>query len=89
MKYLILTGLLIAGCSAEDTNTQTSATGGADTCNAAAYQNLIGQDAVTALIIPDPKRVFRLGEPVTQDYVAERVNVRLDDTDVIIAVGCG
>ena len=62
---------------------------GADTCNAAAYQTLVGQDAVTALQIPDPKRSYRPDEAVTQDFDPARVNIVLDDTDVITAITCG
>ena len=91
MRYLMVALLAIAGCA--ERGTDTGNPGAApqlpDTCNAAAYQNLVGQDAVSALIVPDPKRVYRLGDPITQDYIPNRVNVKLDDTDVIIAVDCG
>lgn len=63
--------------------------GGEDTCNAASYAGMIGQDAVVALSIPEPKRQYRLGDPVTMDFNAERVNVVLDETDVIIDIKCG
>lgn len=91
MKW-ILTGaaaVLLAGCGDVVATGAPTQNVGADTCNAAAYADLVGQDAVQALSLPDPKRSYRLDEPVTTDYVANRLNVKLDDTDTIIAVTCG
>ncbi|APE44896.1 hypothetical protein BOO69_16895 [Sulfitobacter alexandrii] len=62
---------------------------GPDTCNAASYAGMIGQDAVVALSIPEPKRQYRLGDPVTMDFNPDRVNVVLDETDTIIDIKCG
>jgi hypothetical protein len=91
MRLMILSLLILSGCGGVATNTgpRTSGGSGPDTCNAAAYANLIGQDAVTALAVPEPKREYRIGQPVTSDFVAERINIKLDETDVIIAVDCG
>lgn len=91
MKRMIacLTVGVIAGCSNLPTTDGAAKAPGADTCNAASYAGLVGQDAVQALALPDPKRSYRLDEPVTQDYVAERLNIKLDETDTIIAIDCG
>ncbi|MGC1496239.1 MAG: I78 family peptidase inhibitor [Sulfitobacter sp.] len=91
MRYVILSLLFVAGCGDVSTNNAGRSTGssGADTCNAAAYAGMIGQDAVVSLSIPDPKREYRIGEPVTSDFNAQRVNIKLDDTDVIIGIDCG
>lgn len=80
----------LAGCAAELSGQSGPQQGGTDdTCNAASYTDLIGQDAVAALQIPDPKRQYREGDPVTLDYAPDRVNVVLDDTDMIIRITCG
>ncbi len=89
MRVMILAGVLVAGCSTGQNPNASAPTGGADTCNAAAYQSLIGQDSVMDLSLPEPKRTFRIGDPVTLDFVAERLNVQLDDTDMIVAITCG
>ena len=91
MRFMIVSLLVLAGCGGVATNTgpRTPGAAGPDTCNAAAYAGLIGQDAVTALAVPDPKREYRLGQPVTSDFVANRINIKLDDTDVIVAIDCG
>ncbi|MGB3245698.1 MAG: I78 family peptidase inhibitor [Sulfitobacter sp.] len=85
--------VMLAGCGAVTTggggNGVAASAGGPDTCNAAAYASLVGQDAVTALQIPDPKRSYRPDEAITQDFNAARVNIVLDETDVISAITCG
>lgn len=91
MKYIaMMSALALAGCGATvPGNGPRQAPVGADTCNAVAYQGLVGQDAVVALQIPDPKRSYRPDEAITQDFNPARVNVVLDDTDVITAITCG
>jgi hypothetical protein len=89
MKYPIIALLLVAGCGTAPNTGQQPAPAGPDTCNAGAYQGLIGQDAVVDLSLPDPKRTYRLGDPVTLDFVPERLNIKLDDTDTIVAIDCG
>lgn len=84
-----LTAVVLVGCGQGATTSSSSQSNGPDTCNAAAYSELVGQDAVQALTLPDPKRSYRLDEPVTTDYVANRLNIKLDETDTIIAVTCG
>ena len=93
MKFpaAILCALALAGCNALPLggNSNTARGSGEDTCNAAAYQQFVGQDAVVALQIPDPKRSYRPDEAITQDYNPARVNIVLDETDVITAITCG
>lgn len=91
MRMAILSTALLAACSPQQSGGPTSraSSSGADTCNAAAYAGMIGQDAVVALSIPEPKRQYRLGDPVTSDFNASRVNVVLDEIDVIIDIKCG
>jgi hypothetical protein len=90
MTLMCMTLGMLAGCgSVVSTGNAPSKPAGADTCNAAAYAELVGQDAVQSLALPDPKRSYRLDEPVTMDFVAERLNIKLDETDTIIAIDCG
>ena len=90
MKYAIIALVLLAACGPMvQTASDTTAPAGPDTCGAAAQQGLIGLDAAAALILPEPKRVYRTDEAVTMDFQAERINVLLDNTDTIIAVRCG
>lgn len=61
-----------------------------DTCNAARYAGLIGQDA-TALervLILSQVRVIRPGQAVTMDYRAERINFNVDEGNRITSIIC-
>ena len=60
-----------------------------DTCGAASYAGLLGQDAAAAAAVPQPMRVVRPGDIVTSDYLPNRVNIGLDARDRIIELGCG
>lgn len=89
-RLAIVAGIVLAGCGAQTGGGPSAPpTSGADTCNAAAYMGLIGQDSVVTLSVPEPKRSYRPDEVVTQDFNPARVNFRLDETDVIIGVECG
>lgn len=89
MKYAWVTLLLVAGCSTAPTPGRDVSQSGSDACGASTYQSLIGQDAVVELSLPEPKRSYRIGDAITQDFVAERINIILDETDTILAVTCG
>ncbi|AXI44860.1 hypothetical protein C1J03_01705 [Sulfitobacter sp. SK012] len=93
MKFILIGALFLAGCANTPTaNTAAStgvAQGASDTCNAAAYAGLVGQDAASALAVPEPKRSYGPNDAVTSDYLANRVNIELDDTDTIVAITCG
>ncbi len=89
MRYILLLSCALAACSPVASTSPTSPASGADTCGASAYADLIGKDAPNALIVPQPKRLYRIGDPVTLDFNPARVNVQLDTTDVIVALTCG
>tara|TARA_R110002074_G_scaffold106579_5_gene230295 strand:- start:1976 stop:2281 length:306 start_codon:yes stop_codon:yes gene_type:complete len=91
MRSMIFSLLILARCGdvTTDNSERTAGASGPDTCNAAANSGLIGQDAVTTLAVPEPKREYRIGQPVASDYVAEWINIKLDDTDTIVAIDCG
>ena len=62
-----------------------------DTCNAARYATLIGQDA-TALervLLMGPVRVIRPDMAVTMDYSAARINFAVDAGNRITGITCG
>lgn len=64
---------------------------GSDTCGAADYGGLVGQDA-TALervLIIGQVRVIRPGMAVTMDYRAERLNFQIGPSGRIAKVYCG
>lgn len=60
-------------------------------CGADRMAGYIGQP-VTALPgdeVPGPIRVIRPGDAVTEDWIETRLNVGLDEDDVIAALTCG
>lgn len=36
-----------------------------------------------------PNRILRPGQPMTMDYRPDRINVELDDNDIVVRVFCG
>lgn len=90
MKYFgVILVSMLAGCGALPQTGSGPKSAPAEACNAGAYQAIVGMDATSALAIPEPKREYIIGTPVTGDFVPERVNIQLDDNDVIVAITCG
>lgn len=64
----------------------------ADTCNARAYQHLVGRNRseIPVPVRPELQRVACAGCPITMDYNPERLNFFFDDkTGIIKEVRCG
>lgn len=90
MKYAICAAILLAGCGAAVTPTAHRAPANApDTCNAAAHQGLVGLDATASLILPEPKRLYGPSDVITMDFNPARLNVELNEIDLIEAITCG
>lgn len=66
-------------------------TGLDDTCDAARYGFVVGQDATALerILILGQVRVIRPGSVVTQDYRPERINFEVGDTGAIRRITCG
>lgn len=61
-----------------------------DTCNAAEYQELVGQKSPEIALPPGTEmRHFRTGDPVTQDLRPDRINFEYDRSGVLVGVTCG
>lgn len=88
MRYMILAGVVLAGCGAATAPVERGAPA-ADTCNAASHQGLIGRDAASSLALPEPKRLYGPNDVVTTDFNPARLNVQLDGIDNIVAITCG
>jgi hypothetical protein len=86
-KALLIITLGLAGC--EPMATTTPGQPSNDACNASAWSRLVGQPAATAQAAPDPKRVYRQGDPVTMDFNDRRLNFETNDAGTIIKVTCG
>lgn len=66
-------------------------TGAADTCGAARFAHLVGQgpEAARALGLPLRARIIGHGEPVTMDYLPDRLNITLGPDGKIRQISCG
>ncbi|PJI86420.1 peptidase inhibitor I78 family protein [Yoonia maricola] len=84
----ILALIALAGCTAAEPPLPPQLE---DTCGAAAFADLIGQDA-TALertLVLGPVRLIRPGDVVTMDFRPDRVNFKINDTETIQSIDCG
>jgi len=85
-----------AGTSTGGSSYSGSYMSGGKTCDAAALQSQIGQKA-TASVMEDLRtrsgsataRMLRPGQLVTMEYNATRLNLIVDDKDVMTAIRCG
>jgi hypothetical protein len=66
-------------------------TGSADTCGAARFAHLVGQgpEAARALGLPQRTRIIGHGDPVTMDYLPDRLNIQLGPDGKIRQISCG
>lgn len=93
--------LLLAGCGGLNTApgpepAPPPRVADADACGAERVQDRIGRaydaalgEAIRAESGAASMRVVRPGEAVTLDYRPDRLNVRLDEDDVIAEIACG
>jgi len=90
MRLAMIAVLALAACMPEDGD---EAEPGAVECGAAAFQHLVGQP-----VTPNeaeigsgdrPVRIIPPGTAVTMDHRPDRLNVDLDENDVITRIWCG
>jgi hypothetical protein len=62
-----------------------------DTCHAADYQDLLGQNAqeIETREWSRPFRIVAVGGIVTQEYAANRINFSLDTQGLVYKINCG
>lgn len=60
-------------------------------CGAAELQDLVGRDAAVlqTMRFGQTVRIIRPGMAVTMDYLAERLNIEIDESEKIVRVNCG
>lgn len=58
-----------------------------DTCGAAAYRSLVGT-SIAAVTLPEGIRVIAPDTAYTEDFRADRINIRTDANGVITSVEC-
>ena len=82
---LLSAALTLAGCAAPD-----GLRPGPD-CGAAGLQDLVGSDvtALDGLNRQGPTRILHPGDPVTEDFSPQRLNVFVDPQGRISRLSCG
>ena len=85
--------LLLAACATPATHAPPAVAG---QCNADAAQAHVGHAASAEMVEAarkdagaDRVRTLRPGQAVTMEYLAGRLNVRVDDADVVAELTCG
>lgn len=63
----------------------------AETCGAAALQDLVGQSetVLQTMKFGTPVRIIHPGMAVTMDYSADRLNIEINEAGMISRVTCG
>jgi hypothetical protein len=63
----------------------------AEDCAAEEYRQYVGADVseIDADALPEPNRVYQLGDSVTMDHRPDRLNIITDENDMIVEVMCG
>lgn len=85
---VLAAGLALAACERE-TIVRHDPTGALGVCPAPAFQEFVGQPYANARFDWPSLRVIRPGDPVTRDYRQDRLNIDLDEADVITRIWCG
>ncbi len=89
MKYLMaaLCALALTGC-VEEENRMPDMSG---TCGADGMQHLVGQprDAFDDSSIDGTVRILPPGSMMTMDHRPDRLNIELDEDDIITRLWCG
>ncbi|WP_044872961.1 I78 family peptidase inhibitor [Pseudomonas sp. LFM046] len=74
----------------------TSAAAPSDTCDSSAVASLVGKTANVALVEQakrqsgaETARVLRPNQPITMDYNSRRLNIEVNETDVVKQFTCG
>jgi len=85
---------LLAGCSSQPQEPQNAAING--DCNVEQIQGVLGKIANTKLIQQVQQqanaknlRVLAPGDAATMDYNPQRLNIDIDESEVIIRLSCG
>ncbi|SIQ72169.1 I78 family peptidase inhibitor [Aquipseudomonas alcaligenes] len=92
----LLAGALLAGCASSPQHDSAKATKGDGRCNAEPVQYLLEERITTDLAErarvesgAAQLRVTHPNQPVTMDYNPQRLNIDIDEDDIIIRLSCG
>lgn len=104
MTWKLMPGVLVVlvaltGCAANTTSTSsspdTAASGNSQVCNAEQAESAVGQAVSPALVEKYRKqanaesaRALRPNDVITMEYNPQRLNLKVDEQDIVISVNC-
>ena len=87
---------LLAGCSSSGSSKDPAQQAGQRECNVDKLQDLVGQTINVTLVEQvqqqagaEQVRVLAPRAPATMDYNPQRLNIDIDDAEVILRLSCG
>ena len=88
---LLALPVALMGCLPEPEPPATEPSPIEDACGASGLQDLVGQSAkvLETMRFAHTVRVIRPGMAVTMDYSAERLNIEINEAEIISRVSCG
>jgi hypothetical protein len=94
LAMTLLAFFLVNGDPEMKSNTLPFGPPGEDPCGAQPLQHLVGHpvpdaESLEALEGPARIRVIRPGQAVTMDHVPSRLNIELDENDIVVRLRCG
>lgn len=98
LPAMLLGTLLLAACSSADKPAESPAAAAPETgrCNAGAVQSLVGKPLSQALVERARRdagaqnaRVLHPHDAVTLEYNSQRLNINVDDSEVVRGLNCG
>ncbi len=84
MRFIVVVAagvLALSGCKSEEPDPN-------DQCGASALQDRVGQP-VSDFEFDEDTRIIPPNTAVTQDFLADRLNVELDENGIITRINCG
>lgn len=88
-RTLISLALLTLAACGDKVVVRHDPTGKLAECPAPAFKHVVGQPYAHTLINWRSLRIIRPGDMVTKDYRQDRLNVDLDEAEVIARIWCG
>jgi flagellar basal body L-ring protein FlgH len=104
MTWKLMPGALVVlaaltGCAANTASTSsspdTAAAGNAQVCNADLAESAVGQAVSPALVEnyrkqahAESARALRPNDVITMEYNPQRLNLKVDEQDIVISVNC-
>lgn len=98
LPAMLFGAIVLAGCSSADKPAESPAAAAPETgrCNAGAVQSLVGKPLSQALVEQARRdsgaqsaRALHPHDAVTLEYNSQRLNINVDDSEIVRGLNCG